>query len=195
MVESGLSVDQRRAQYQYGGSRSPKWFGGLANHFRYKNWDLNINSSFVLGRKALANPAYNFTAVDPGVNYTRDILNTWKPNNKTTKNPRIIGQKTIPDGLVYNWFNSGDDFNTYLAFQSRVKELNYFRINSIRLGYSIPSEYLKNMGIRNFKLSVEGRNLFVFSNGYSGYFDPETYGNIYASPIQKSITFGLSLNF
>lgn len=195
LVQSGLTDEQRKAQYQYAGSRSPKWFGGLSNTFSYKNWDLSLNGSFTLGRKALAQPSYNFTAVDPGVNYTRDILNAWSPENPNGTNPQIIGRTTYVDGLVYNWFNSGDNYNTYYAFQSRVKELNYFRLNSVRLGYTLPSDYLASLGFQTFKLSIEGRNLLVISNGYNGYFDPESYGNIYAAPIQKSVTIGLNLNF
>lgn len=195
LVKTGLTAEERKAQYKYGGSRSPKWFGGLSNTFRYRNWDLNLNGSFTLGRKTLAQPAYNFTAVDRGVNYPKEILNAWESDGKLANGPRIIGRTTIADALVYNWFNSYDSYNTYYAFKSRVKELNYFRLNSIRLGYSIPSEYLRGLGIDNFKLSIEGRNLFVISNGYDGYFDPETYGNIYATPIQKSVTIGLNLNF
>ncbi|MGI9526791.1 MAG: SusC/RagA family TonB-linked outer membrane protein [Weeksellaceae bacterium] len=195
LVQSGLSDEERRAQYKYAGSSSPKWFGGLSNTFRYKNWDLSLNGSFTIGRKALAQPSYNFTAVDPGSNYTTDILDAWSPQNPNGTNPQVIGRGTYPDALVYNWFNSGDKYSTYYAFQSRVKELNYFRLNSIRLGYTIPSEYLTSLGFETFRLSMEGRNLFVLSNGYDGYFDPESYGNIYASPIQKSVTIGLNLNF
>ncbi|WP_322970212.1 hypothetical protein [Faecalibacter sp. LW9] len=47
----------------------------------------------------------------------------------------------------------------------------------------------------SLKLSVEGNNLFVISNGYNCYFDPETYGKIYAQPIAKSVTLGFNLTF
>ena len=51
------------------------------------------------------------------------------------------------------------------------------------------------MKIQNVRFSVEGRNLFVVSSDYKGYFDPETFGNIYAQPISRSITLGLNLTF
>ena len=194
LVKSNLSEEQMRALFQYRGSRSPELFGGLSNMFRYKDLELNIAGTFVYNKTVLARPAYNFTAVDPGLNYQSDILNAWTENNKTNL-PRVIGRATIPDGLVYNWFNNADPSESYNAFDNFAKDLTYFRFTSIRLSYNIPNNLIKNMGISNFKLSLEGRNLFVISNGYDGSFDPETYGNIYAQPIQKSVTIGLNLQF
>ena len=38
-------------------------------------------------------------------------------------------------------------------------------------------------------------NLFVISSDYSNYMDPESMGNLYSTPIPKSVTFNLNLNF
>jgi hypothetical protein len=76
-----------------------------------------------------------------------------------------------------------------------VKELNYCRLQSIRLGYKIPKKVLEPLGITSASLSFEGRNLFVIASDYNNYLDPETMGNPYAQPITKSYIFGLNLNF
>ncbi len=54
---------------------------------------------------------------------------------------------------------------------------------------------LKRIKLDNVRFSFEARNPFVISNGYDGYFDPESYGNIYAQPQQKSYTLGVNLTF
>ena len=73
--------------------------------------------------------------------------------------------------------------------------MSYVRINSIRMGYSLPAKIAGKVKANSLRISVEGRNLFVFGSDYKGYFDPETYGNIYAQPITKSISIGLNATF
>lgn len=194
LVKSAYSQEDARALFQYRGSRSPKWYGGISNYFSYKGFDLGISGAFTYKKTVLARPSYEFTRVDPGVNYTKDILNAWTPENKTNL-PRIIGRTTISDGLVSNWFSSNDYAGTYYMFDNLAKDLTYLRITSLKLGYSFPKKHLEPLGISSLKLYVEGRNLFVFSNGHNGYFDPETYGNIYAQPIQQSVSFGVNVQF
>lgn len=69
------------------------------------------------------------------------------------------------------------------------------RIQSIRLGYELPFELIKKLGVSQATVALEGRNLFVFGSSYTNYLDPETMGNPYAQPIPKSFTFSLNLNF
>lgn len=184
---SKYSTEELRGLFSYLGDRDPKFYGGITNNFRFKNWDFSVMASFNLKQSVLANAPYSFVAVDRGLNFTTDILNG--------DLPRIIGQTTIDDGLVYNYFNNGDDAKSYSLFSNWVKEISYLRINSIKLGYSVPADALRGLGIKNVRLSLEGRNLFVFGTNYNGYFDPETYGNIYASPVQKSVVFGVNVGF
>jgi len=75
------------------------------------------------------------------------------------------------------------------------KEVNFLRVNSIRLAYALPKSLLDKYGIAAAKINVETRNPFVFATNYDGYFDPETLGNIYAQPIPKSVTVGLNVTF
>lgn len=194
-VQSNLSNDQRLELFKYQGYNSPKWFGGLSNNFIYKNFEFGFSGTFVIKKTVLAQPSYNFTQVDPGQNYQNEILNAWSPENTSSSLPRIIGRDTPNAGNAYNWFGGIDEMNTFYAFQNLAKSMSYFRFTSIRLGYDFTKEWLRQAGISNVKFSVEGRNLFVISNGHKNYFDPETYGSIYAQPIQKSVTIGFNLQF
>jgi len=73
--------------------------------------------------------------------------------------------------------------------------MSYLRINSIRLGYTLPKSLSSKVQASKIRFNIEGRNLFVFGSDYKGYFDPETYGNNYAQPISKSFAFGLTASF
>ncbi len=97
--------------------------------------------------------------------------------------------------MAYSWFNTADTYDTYKYLDIWTKEISYLRISSIRLGYTFPSSLTSKLKIQNARISLEGRNLLVFGSDYSGYFDPETYGNIYAQPISKSFTLGLNFTF
>nr|WP_317042567.1 hypothetical protein [Myroides sp. ZB35] len=98
-------------------------------------------------------------------------------------------------GMLAKWFDGGDHGSSYKHLDIWTKEISYIRISSIRLGYTLPKELLNKMRLDNVRFTVEGRNLFVFGTNYNGYFDPETYGNIYTQPIQKSFTLGLNVTF
>lgn len=193
-ADSKYSTEEKRNLFVYLGDRDPKFYGGLTNNFRYKNWDLGITTSFNIKKMVTINPPYNFVAVDKGLNLTTDILNAWSPNNTSGILPRIIGAETVDGAMVFNYFTNGDSYS-YNTFSIWAKEISYIRVNSIKLGYSIPIDKLRNLGLKQMRLSLEGRNLFVFGTNYNGYFDPETYGNIYASPVQKSVVFGLNIGF
>ena len=76
-----------------------------------------------------------------------------------------------------------------------MRDCNYMRLQSVRLGYKLPGEWLKKFGISSASVSLEGRNLAVIASDYTNYLDPETMGNLYAQPIQRSVIFGLNINF
>lgn len=194
-IQSDLSDVEARELYTYLGDRDPKFFGGITNNFKIRNWDLNVAASFNLKQYVKGRPSYNFTAIDRGLNYSTDALAGLNGTNPNL--PKIVGPDTNPDArLAYNWFFPGNDYiGVYENLDIWNKEVSFIRINNIRLSYNIPVDLLKPLKINNMKLSLEGRNLFTFGTNVDGYFDPETYGNIYASPIQKSVVFGFNVGF
>lgn len=197
LTQSSLSNKEYQGLFSYAGDRDPKFTGGLVNRFRYGNFDLAVAANFNLGQMVLANPTYNPAALDRGQNYNREVLNAWGPENSGSKLPAIIGKET-GDGsrwMAYNWLNGADPANSYRNLDIWAKKMNYLRINSMRLGYTLPAKVAGKVKASSLRISVEGRNMLVFGSDYKGYFDPETYGNIYAQPITKSISIGLNATF
>ena len=190
---STLTAAEQRDLYTYMGSEDPKCSGGLINHFEYKNWSLGINFVFNLGMKVRVQPSYNPVYFDRGLNTNHDILNRWSPEN-TSSNfmPLLVySRETVAE---YTRFSDGIG-NTYNMLDTWIKSCNYWRLQSLRIAYRLPSEWLKQFGISSASLSLEGRNLLVFASNYDNYLDPETMGNPYAQPIAKTIIFGLNVNF
>ncbi|MBW3523671.1 SusC/RagA family TonB-linked outer membrane protein [Chryseobacterium sp. NKUCC03_KSP] len=190
LVDSKLSNAELRSLFTYVGDRDPKFTGGIINTFKISNFDFTVSATFNIKQTVMQTPSYRGMELDRGRNYTKDIYNAGgslpgitSPDMET--NPGWMGNKWLSDNRS----------NAYSLLDIWAKEISYLRISSIRLGYTLPKEFTSPMGISALRLSVEGRNLFVFSNGYKGYFDPETYGNIYAQPITKSVTVGFNVSF
>lgn len=187
---SQFTRKERRDLYTYIGSTAPKITGGFINSFNYKQFSLRVSTNFNLAQMVKQAPAYHMTQIEPGRNYTRQVLSAGKGNN-----PALIGLTTpgFDTKKVFGWFNS--DETIYRDLSIWYKEVSYIRINSIRLGYAVPSKSFEKTKISSLSFFVEGRNLFVFGTNYDGYFDPETFGNIYAQPISKNISLGFNISF
>jgi len=197
LTATSLSAAEYRDLYTYAGDRDPKYTGGLTNRFRYKNIDLSVTAIFNIDQLMTSSPIYNPSTVDGGRNYSREILNAWTPENSAATLPQIIGSST-GDGsrwMAYNWLNSVDPVNSFQSLDIFAKKMSYVRINSMRLGYTLPAGIAKKIKANTLRFSVEGRNLLVLSTGYKGFFDPETYGNIYSQPITRSVSIGLNATF
>lgn len=186
-----VSTLEEREFYSYIGTSDAPYTGGFMNTFNYKSWELNLNFSYNFGAYVKTTPSYSLTKFDASRNTNRDILDRWTPENKNGKFPAILTAASNPAeySLLF------DQPRIYNSLDIWVKKLNYIRLQNIRLAYQIPSKLLNRININGATVAVEARNLFVFGSSYKNYLDPESMGNLYATPIAKSVTFNLSLNF
>lgn len=196
ILQSGLTHAEFRDLFTYMGDGDPKFSGGLVNRFKYKDFDLAISASFNIKQTVRETAFYNPTELDRGSNFPNKAAQIWSPENPNGTYPGLLGYNTAggESNLVYQWYGM-DPANTFRNYDIWFKEISYMRINSIRLGYSLPKDILKNKFISSARFSFEARNPFVFGTSYKGFFDPETYGNIYAQPIPKSFSVGVNLTF
>lgn len=188
---STLSAEEQRGLYSYVGTSEPECSGGFINTFEWKNWQLNVNFMFNLGMKVRVQPSYSPTYYDRGLNTNRDILNRWTATNTNATLPALM----VNSAARANEYTHYSEYNTYSMLDLWVRDQNYCRLQSLRLGYRIPKQVLSPMGISSASVSLEGRNLLVIASDYDNYLDPETMGNPYAQPVTKSFIFGLTVNF
>ncbi|WP_289747216.1 SusC/RagA family TonB-linked outer membrane protein [uncultured Bacteroides sp.] len=190
IASSDVTAAEERTFYSYIGSSDAPYTGGLINTFSYKNWELNVNFSLTFGGYVRTQPTYQIINPDYGKNYNRDVLNRWTPENPDTEFPAFMTSASNPE--EYSWYDAKPIWRDLDIW---VKKLNYVRLQNLRLGYRIPELLTKRLGMNSATVSVEGRNLFVFGSGYNNYMDPESMYNPYATPVPKSVTFSLNLNF
>ena len=188
---STLSAEDQRGLYTYVGTSEPECSGGFINTFEWKNWQLNVNFMFNLGMKVRVQPSYSPTYYDRGLNTNRDILNRWTTTNTNSTLPALM----VNSASRANEYTHYSEYNTYSMLDLWVRDQNYCRLQSLRLGYKIPKQVLSPIGISSASVSLEGRNLLVIASDYDNYLDPETMGNPYAQPVTRSFIFGLNVNF
>lgn len=181
----------RRNLYEYAGTSDAPYTGGLINTLNYRNWELSFNFAYNLGAHVRTSPSYEVSSFDSGHNTNRDILNRWTPENKSGKFPALLNRNNYP--ADYYLFDNVREL--YRNLDIWVKKLSYVRLQNIRLAYTLPQDWIRKVNIHNATVAVEGRNLFVFGSSYKNYMDPESMSNRYSTPVAKSVTFNLSLNF
>ena len=104
----------------------------------------------------------------------------------TAANP---GQDVFWPRLSY-----GTNVNNTVASTWWLKDMSFMRLKNIELGYTLPHNWVRHIGMRNFRLFVRGSNILTFSK--FKLWDPEletTDGLKY--PIMKSVSAGLNINF
>lgn len=195
--QSEYSTNEFRELFEYIGDRDPKLYGGFSSTLRYKDFDFGITSNFFIDKLVQRQVPYIPTAVDPSTNYTTEIFHVWSPENTQGSYPRILSNSApdTPAGFAYQWINGADPSSSYHMYDIWYKKMSYWRFNSIRLGYTFTSEKWHTNWFSTLRLSLEARNPFVLSTSYDGYFDPETYGNIYAQPQARTVSLGVSVSF
>jgi TonB-dependent starch-binding outer membrane protein SusC len=140
------------------GPSLPKVFGGLNNTFKYKNFDLNINMTYVWGNKL-----YNGTRAT--ISDQRYFNNgTFIKDRWTTP-----GQVTEVQKLYY-----GDNVSAGFSFSSssKVEDGSYLKLKNVSLGYHIAVEnsFFKN-NISSGYVYFQAGNLYTLTK-YRGS-DPE----------------------
>ena len=191
---SNLTAEEYRNLFTYAGTTEPKFTGGFINRFYYKNFDLTISTSFIIDQTMQETPFYNPSATSPGSNYSNRVSQIWSSSNPAGLYPKVLGNSG-DDAMIYNWYNSDDPANSFRNYDYWFKNMSYLRVNSIRLGYTLPNDVIKKLRLGSARISFETRNPFVIASSYKGYFDPETWGNIYTQPLPKTFSCGLDITF
>lgn len=155
--------------------------GGFSNNFTYKNLSLNVFFQWSYGNDVYnANKLIFEAKAYSMLNQYASYANRWSPTNPSTTIPVVGG---VPEGY----------YST-----RELEDASYLRLKTVELAYSIPTNYLKRLGLKEVLVTASAQNLVTWTN-YSG-MDPEvstrnsilTPGFDYSAfPIAKTLVFGL----
>jgi TonB-linked SusC/RagA family outer membrane protein len=171
----------------YAGDPNPKWTGGWTNDFRYKNFGLNLISTFIVGRKIVN------TALLERLKYGKDFA-----GNKSMPNfdNYSIWQKS-GDVAKYPTLNPWNDASQIVSYDSDyLEDGSYFKLKTATLSYNLTGKMLKRIGVGRARVYCTFDNIVTFQK-YSGP-DAElvTIDGFDASggyPMRRMMLFGVSL--
>lgn len=180
-----------------GRSNFPEMMFGLNIGMQYAGFDLSVFFQGASRADVSLGGTYEGSGGTSGVMdntpFTRTFYNfgntpyfiiekAWRPDNPNATLPRLTANRAgYPNHN--GWMNSQYVING-----------EYLRLKSIQLGYTVPLQVLKNIGVDNARIYVSGFNLFTWD--HLKYLDPEMpNANNGFYPQNKTITIGVNLTF
>lgn len=170
------------------GSYNPDFTIGFNNTFTYKNIDLSIAIQWVQGVD-IFNKQNAFLLNEEGWGIgAKKLYNNWySEDNVDAKYARPL---VSPTDKLYESSN-------YM-----MEDGSFLRFNNITLGYTLPKKITNKLRMNSARIYATAHNPFTITD-YSGYnpevsysSDPLTPGIDYGGyPVNKSIVFGLNINF
>lgn len=183
----------------YSGQLDPKFTGGFSNNIRYKSFTLNaflyISTGNVKRLPALYPSARsNSSAPYPFQNLSGELTNRWrKPGDEAFTNIPSLPTAGDPGSLTVKVPGTATGAYVHQLFDysnARVVDASFVRLRNLSLGYLVPSEELKRVGIKSLRIQGSVSNLFYIANKRLNGTDPEVNGN--SLPIPR--TYSVSLN-
>ena len=162
----------------------PKVYGGFGVNVDFYGFDLSVAFNYQFGGKFYDNSYAQFmhggNASNAGINWHKDILNAWTPDNTKTNVPRL---------------NSTDIYTNSMSDRFIISS-NYVDLRNVTLGYNLPQKLLKKAYINKLRIFVSGENLALFSTRQG--VDPRqsfTAGGGYMYSAIRTISGGVNISF
>ncbi|WP_161554558.1 SusC/RagA family TonB-linked outer membrane protein [Sinomicrobium soli] len=170
----GVIDNNDRVVYQNTGR---KFYGGLQNTFRYKDFELNVL-----------------------LQYSRQV-------NRTPVSLIGMYAENYPVRILDRWQAPGDDasFQKYSSDSSIVLPWSYasqstfgfvdnsfVRLKTLNLTYHVPGKIKKSLKLKSAKVYLQGQNLLTFTKSGDYQLDPETNNGF---PPLRMMLLGIDVNF
>lgn len=166
------------------GSVEPKVSGGLTNFVSWKGIDLNFTFTYSFGGKAYDRASwlqtnggtYHYNGNIPTYYKAKDM---WQKPGDNAKLPQFV-------------FN-----NTNVLSSRWMMSTNHIRMKNITLGYKLPNDVIRRIGLNKLRVYASASNLFTLKSK-DLYVDPEVPVDglvTFESPALRTVTFGLEIGF
>ena len=206
----------------YLGNYHPEWTGGIYNQLTYKGLSLNFMFGGQFGGKFISR-FYNKAAGAGQLEESALGRGARAPGTEYDKPYYIPGAAKMADGS-YQANNTSSDgtyssgiYGTNARYfikkpldhisEAQLFSSTYFKLRELSIGYALPAKWIANgKFIKNAKISVTGRNLFLITPKSNKHFDPEVttstdggglipgFENM-STPSTREMGISLNLNF
>lgn len=181
------------------GSYQADWTGGIMNTFNYRGLELSFLIDAKYGGK-LTSTTYMFGR------YTGILTETLegREGGLVFDGGRWADGAVKQDGSPNDIVVEAQTFNERTFFgnaESHIFDATYVKLRELRVGYSLPVNWLQNLPFHNVDLAIVGRNLWIIHKE-APHIDPETAfntGNVQGFesnqfPSTRSIGFNVRFN-
>ena len=168
------------------GDPHPTVYGGFGTSLSLYGFDINVSFTYSLGGKAYdhgyAASMTTPTGINGGHSFHKDLLNAWSPTNTESNIPR----------LQYGDSNSSASSDRFLCSASNLT------LQNINLGYTLPTKWVRSVGLSNVRIYAAGSNLYYWSARRG--FDPRSSftgdtDNTYSYSPSATISGGVKVTF
>lgn len=169
------------ATYHLCGTALPDVYGGFGTNFKYKGIDFAADFAYQIGGQVYDSDYAAAMAGTKGHAFHADLLNAWTPENSASNIPR----------LQYN-----DSYTAYTSDRF-LTNASYLSLQSITLGYTLPSRLCRTMGMEKLRIYATADNVWVWSKRQG--LDPRqsitgSVTSAYYAPM-RTISGGITLTF
>lgn len=162
---------------EYSGQSEPKVVTGMDNRFTWNGLSLSILMAYYGGHKMRALPETGTFGVGEGSPVKSYFLNAWTPENPTNT-PGIGRYSSQSLGSEESYSNVA------------IHDADFLKIRNIVLGYELPRQWIKGLGINRLTLRFQLDNPKALWVKNDRGIDPETLG----LRSRSSYIFGLNIN-
>jgi len=164
------------AKEQVIGHARAKHTGGFTLAGNYKAIDFSAGFTYQIGGKVYNANAMNAFKGDKDTNAGANRLSyagkAYRYHTISSTGDLVFD--TTPDAL--NAINQGTEYSTMMSeygicSSEFIEDASYLRLTTLTVGYTVPANWTKKIGISNARIYATGGNLFCLA-GYSG-LDPE----------------------
>jgi TonB-linked SusC/RagA family outer membrane protein len=173
------------ASLQYTGqSAVPTVRGAFNLSGGYKGFDLSVQVLYSLG--GYANDSGYASLMNDGSvggnNWSTDQLRAWTKAGDVTDVPRL---------------SNAQNSSVTSASTRFITKADYLSINNVRLGYSLPKNIIKPLGMGSFKIWVSADNLYLASkrNGFNPAGSEDGASSIYNYSPLTTLSAGINARF
>ncbi len=171
------------------GAPIPEWIGGLTNTMSYKGFDFSFTFQGERGASIYnAGGIYQSANGDYYDNQSRDQMRRWRQPGDITDIPQA--RFGLGNGAAHS--------TRYL------ERTDFIRLRNVNLGYTIPQQATRRIGVDRLRVYLTAFNLLTFTN-YEGY-DPEARSDagaaaaasgldFYSAPAARTFSLGVNINF
>lgn len=152
----------------------PRFIGGFTANLKYKQFDLTM----LIQGAAGAQQYISTESGEIGNYYKYYADNRWTPENTNASFPRT--------------WNRSDDYWVNMSNTFWIRSSDYIRLKNLEIGYTLPMNASKSLGIEALRIYLNGTNLLTIDK--LKLIDPEVTGGTSYAP-QRIVSAGLSLTF